>query len=590
MTRLLARLVALTALCASAPFTVAQTAMTTRRVASSLQLPVFVTAPRGDTSRLFIVEQGASSTARIKILDLATETVLPTPFLTISGISAGAERGLLGLAFHPDYASNGYFYVYVSDSDVSNSVWRYTVSGNPNIADAGSLRPVIGMPDPWLNHNGGWIAFGPDGYLYVATGESGSGVAQDLNNLLGKMLRIDVDGDAFPSDPNRNYAIPPTNPFVGTIGADEVWLYGLRNPWRAAFDRANGDLYIGDVGQSAEEEIDFQPASVGGLNFGWQCMEGDNCTGMTGCTCNAPNLTDPITTYSHGSGCAVMGGYVYRGAALCGLQGTYFFADYCSARIWSCMRVAGGVTHLVERTAELHPPGSLSIGLVSSFGEDAAGELYICDHSDGEIYRIVAAGPITDCNANGIDDACDIANGTSLDADGDGIPDECASSVTRTCPGDGTAGACPCGNNGATGHGCQNSASTGGALLTHIGKAELSHDTLALTCVGELPSALSICLQGDVEIAPHNFGDGLRCAGGVMKRLYVKHAVGGVVVMPAAGDRAISARSATLGSPILPGTIRVYQVYYRDPSGTFCPNPPGATFNASGGLRARWGL
>ena len=566
----------------------AEISLTTTRVASGLSLPIFATAPPGDTGRLFIVEQGGNSTAKIRILDLSTDTLLPTPFLTISGIDTGGERGLLGLAFHPDYAANGYFYVYVSDTSTSNSVRRYHVSAQPNIADPASMQPVMFMPDPWSNHNGGWIAFGPDRYLYIATGESGSGVAQDTSNLLGKMLRIDVNGDAFPADPNTNYAIPPTNPFVGGPGADEIWHLGLRNPWRDSFDRTTGDLYIGDVGQSSFEEIDFQPAGVGGLNFGWDCMEGNSCTGSSGCTCNASSLTDPITTYTHGQGCAVMGGYVYRGSALCGMQGTYFFADYCTARIWSLRHVPGGITDLTDRTAELHPPGSLAINLVSSFGEDGNGELYICDHADGELYRIVP-GPIVDCNSNGIEDACDISRGTSFDADGDGIPDECQPSAVRFCFGDATSVTCPCGNSGTVGHGCENSATTGGAQLTCVGKSQLSADTLVLTATGELLTAFSICLQGDAEIAPVIFGDGQRCAAGMMKRLYITSAIAGVVVVPGIGDPSISLRSAALGNPIAPGTIRIYQTYYRDPSSTFCPSPPGGTFNASSALRVRWG-
>jgi hypothetical protein len=243
---------------------------------------------------------------------------------------------------------------------------------------------------------------------------------------------------------------------------------------------------------------------------------------------------------------------------------------------------------LTDRTAELHPPGSLAINLVSSFGEDGRGELYICDIYDGELYRIVP-GPIVDCNLNGVDDACDIARGTSLDADGDGIPDECEPAVVPFCIGDGTSVTCPCGNHGLPGHGCENSAATGGAQLAGAGQPKLSTDTLVLTATGELPTAFSICLQGDVEIAPVIFGDGQRCAAGVMKRLYVTSAIGGVLIVPGVGDPSVSARSAALGDPIAPGAIRIYQTYYRDPSSTFCPSPPGGTFNASSALRVRWG-
>jgi glucose/arabinose dehydrogenase len=566
----------------------AEIPLSTARVAQGLSLPVFVAAPPGDTSRLFIVEQGSSATASIKILDLTTNTILPRPFLTLTGISVGGERGLLGLAFHPDYASNGYFYVYVSDTDTSETIRRYRVSALPNEADPASVQSVLVMTDPWLNHNGGWIGFGPDGFLYVATGDSGYN-PQDIHHLYGKILRIDVDGDDFPADANANYAIPPTNPYVGLGGAGEVWHSGLRNPWRASFDRATGDFYIGDVGQSSAEEIDFQPAGAGGLNYGWPCMEGDFCTGQDwACICNSAPLKHPISSYSHGLGCAVMAGYVYRGSALCGLQGTYFYADYCSARIWSFRNQGGVAAEFTDRTAELHPPGSLSIGLISSFGEDANGELYICDHADGEVYRIVAGTPV-DCNQNGVQDACDISAGTSLDADGDGVPDECQPAATPICFGDGTGGSCPCGNRGSTGHGCENSAATGGAQLAYAGNARLSADTLVFMSAGELSSALSICLQGDAETSPTIFGDGLRCAGGHLKRLYVKSASGGNLTVPILGDPSVSTRSAALGSPIAPGSLRVYQTYYRDPSSAFCPTPPGSTFNASSGLRVRWG-
>lgn len=579
---------ALGALAGFASTPAAQAQMTTTRVASGLSLPVFATSPPGDTRRLFIVEQGTNGTANIKILDLQTNTVLSTPFLTITGLSTGGERGLLGLAFHPDYASNGFFYVYLSDTGVSESVWRYHVSSNPDVADPASVSGVLVMADPWPNHNAGWIAFGPDHDLYIATGYGNH--AQELTNQDGKILRIDVDGDDYPADPTRNYAIPPTNPFAGVPGEETIWDYGLRNPWRDSFDRVTGELYVADVGQSAFEEIDVQPAGTGGLDFGWECMEGNSCTGQNwACTCNSSALTNPIWTYDHSQGCAVMGGYVYRGNALCGMQGTYFFADYCFARIWSLRYANGVVTEFTDRTAELAPPAPLAINLISSFGEDQNGELYICDHADGELYKIVPRS-IVDCNHNGIDDLCDIQSGTSLDADGDGIPDECEPFVVSACFGDGTAGACPCGNSGAPGHGCQNSAGTGGAQLSGAGQPSLSADTVVLTVTGELPTAFSICLQGDVEVGPALFGDGLRCAGGHAKRMYVRSASGGSFSVPGAGDPSLSARSAALGNPILPGTIRMYQTYYRDPSSAFCPDPPGGTFNASSGVRVRWGL
>jgi hypothetical protein len=233
-------------------------------------------------------------------------------------------------------------------------------------------------------------------------------------------LRLDVN--------NPPSFVPANNPFVNDPNVlDEIWDLGLRNPWRFSFDRATGDLYLGDVGQSSKEEIDFEAGgSAGALNFGWRCMEGTLCTGLSGCTCNSPSLEKPIHEYdTHVSGnCCVIGGCVYRGSAICDLQGAYFFGDYCSARIWSLRYTSGQVTELVDRTAELAPGGTMSIDNISSFGEDAAGELFVCDIGDGEVYQVVARS-IVDCNLNGLSDSCDIAGGASLDVNGDGVPDEC---------------------------------------------------------------------------------------------------------------------------------------------------------------------
>ncbi|MBI2842891.1 MAG: PQQ-dependent sugar dehydrogenase [Armatimonadetes bacterium] len=376
------------------------TQLATVRVASGLVRPIWVTHAPADTARIFVIEKQG----RIRILK--NNTLLATAFLNIDPIVGGgttdaSEQGLLGLAFDPGYASNGYFYVHYTDNSGNIVIARYHVSADSDVADSSSALILLTVPHPVnTNHNGGWIAFGPDGYLYIATGDGGSGNdppgnAQNTTVLLGKLLRIDPSGDGFPADPSRNYKIPPTNPFAapGDPGADEIWDYGLRNPWRDSFDRLTGDLWIGDVGQSAREEVDFEPAgSGGGRNYGWRCMEGFTCTGLTGCTCNSAALTLPILDYDHGSGCAITGGYVYRGAAIPDLQGTYFYADYCSARIWS-LRYSGSIADFTERTSELAPGFGLSIGSIPSFGEDAAGELYICDQNDGEIYKIVPATP-----------------------------------------------------------------------------------------------------------------------------------------------------------------------------------------------------
>lgn len=364
------------------------------RIASGLSRPVFVTAPPGDMERIFIVEQRSGSNGRIRIIK--NGQLLSTPFLSIT-VSTGSEQGLLGLAFHPDYANNGYFYVNYTRTDGNTVIARYTVSSNPDIADVNSAQTVLVISQPFSNHNGGYIAFGPlDGYLYINSGDGGSandpqGHGQNINSLLGKILRLDINGDDFPADPNRNYAIPPTNPFVGVAGADEIWAYGLRNPWRADFDDLTGDFYIGDVGQNNWEEIDFQPGnSPGGENYGWRCMEGNHCTGLSGCTCNDPALTDPIYEYSHDMGCSVTGGVVYRGSAIPGLSGTYFFSDFCTADIYSFRYDGSNITEFTDRTTQLDPSDS-NIDAVSSFGEDAAGEIYICD-LNGEVFKIVPRG------------------------------------------------------------------------------------------------------------------------------------------------------------------------------------------------------
>lgn len=416
----------------------AVTPLKTIRVAPGLTQPVFVTHVPGDFGRVFIVELGG----QIKILNLQTGTVLATPYLNLSGIiSTGGERGLLGLAFHPNYASNGFFYVYYTNASGDITVARYTVSGSPatsNVANPGSASILLTISHPLTNHNGGWIGFGPNnGYLYIATGDGGSFCdpgqrAQDITNeLLGKILRIDVNSGS-------PYGIPPSNPFVGVTGDDEIWAYGVRNPFRCAFDSATGDFYIGDVGQNAVEEIDYQAASsTGGENYGWDCMEGSDCSstssgcGTAGCTCGAMGLKLPIHEYSHALGNVVTGGEVYRGCAIADLASTYFFADEGSNRIWS-FRVVGGVKQdFQERTSELAPGGGLSIQTISSFGTDAFGEIYLCDLVGGEVFKIVpnTAGPAQDCNQNGSEDACDVRSGASADANHDGVPDECAQSI-----------------------------------------------------------------------------------------------------------------------------------------------------------------
>lgn len=373
-----------------------ETPLTTIRVASELRSPLYVTYAPDDFARVFIVEKGG----RIRIL--RGGEVLGTPFLDISeAVRSGGERGLLGLAFHPNYAENGFLYVdYTNRSGNGNTVIaRYQVSADPDVADPDSAHVLLKITQPDPNHNGGWLAFGPDGFLYIATGDGGpwfdpDNRAQDTTGeLLGKVLRIDVNRDDWPGDPDRNYGIPPGNPFVGVEGDDEIWVFGLRNPWRCAFDTATGDLYITDVGQDAWEEINFQSAgSAGGENYGWRCREGLDCTSFGGCDCSSFTSTPPIHAYGNGgSECSIIGGEIYRGCAISDLHGTYFFADFCSDHIWSFRYDGANVTNLQERSTELAPGGGLDINTISSFGRDAFGELYICDLGGGEVFKIIPA-------------------------------------------------------------------------------------------------------------------------------------------------------------------------------------------------------
>lgn len=386
--------------------------LTTQLVVSGLARPVWVGHAPGDFNRLFILEQRSGSTGRVRIFDLTTNTLLATPFLSLT-VSTASEQGLLGMAFHPDYGNNGYFYLNYTNSAGTTIVARFQVSADPNVANPASFSQVLSIAQPFSNHNGGWIDFGPDGYLYIGMGDGGSANdpgnrAQTITNqLLGKMLRLDVNGDDFPADNNRNYAIPADNPFVGVTGDDEIWAYGLRNPWRNAFDRATGDLWIADVGQNAIEEISFQPASsTGGENYGWRCYEGNNAFNTTGCP-PANTMVFPIHTYTHAGGaCSITGGEVYRGCAIPELHGTYFFADVCSNQVWSLKYNGVSVTDFTNRTAQLGAGTN-----IVSFGMDAYGEMYICNLG-GTVRKIVRNGPpVTDCDGNGVEDACQIAAG-----------------------------------------------------------------------------------------------------------------------------------------------------------------------------------
>lgn len=414
-------------------------ALTTSIVTEGLDRPVFATSPPGDQQRLFVVEHPG----RIRIIK--NGTLLPEPFLDLTPLMTCCpppppccdEFGLLGLAFHPDYAQNGYFFVNLCDywgpepftpararphpmprdtrlstnytvpstgpAALTSYILRFRVGEDPDVADFSSRQIVIAQAQIRENHNAGMIAFGPDGYLYTSFGEGGNILtSQSGESLLGKMLRLDVD---VPCTPISCYGIPPTNPFVGNAAVrDEIWSVGLRNPFRFSFDRLTGDLYIGDVGQTVEEII-FEPAGAGGRNYGWPCLQGTACTGFGICSCTDPTLTPPIHEYDPGGCRAVIGGYMYRGTQIAGLQGTYFFADNCADRVWSMRYDGTTVSDFTERTESLDPGGARRLS-VASFAEDADGELYMCSYHRGAVYKIVAAPP----------------DATSLQAFGEGTP------------------------------------------------------------------------------------------------------------------------------------------------------------------------
>ncbi|MFM7134937.1 MAG: PQQ-dependent sugar dehydrogenase [Planctomycetota bacterium] len=420
-------------------------------MSTGLVYPTYVTHAPGDTSRLFVLEKAG----HIRIVDIstATPTLLPTSFLDIDAIVTGGastsdEQGLLGLAFDPNYATNGQFYVYYTGTS-TNNLARYTVSAkNPNVANPTGVV-MMTWSDPYTNHNGGWIDFGPDGNLYMAVGDGGSANdpgnnAQTLTSRLGKMHRIkpSVGGTA------PYYTIPAGNTFAGgaTTADDTVWAYGLRNPWRCSFDAQTGDLWIADVGQNAVEEIDFQKFdAAGGRNYGWRCTEGTSNTGLTGCTFGSPSLTGPMHTYTHVSGTtggySISGGYVYRGCRMPTLQGTYFFADYVSGNIWSFRYDAATNTksEFTLRNTQITPSleGAV-VNQIVSFGEDANGEMYVVDHG-GQIFKIVptdgdgsCAPPCApaDLNCDGTINAADLSvllgnwgNSGAGDIDGNGVVD-----------------------------------------------------------------------------------------------------------------------------------------------------------------------
>ncbi len=368
----------------------------TVRFAAGLDSPVYLTAAPDDFTRVFVLENFGD----VEILDVETGAPRATPFLTLANV--GGNNRLVGLAFHPGYAENGYVYVYYQDAAGDLRLERYTRSAvDPDRADPATVHPVHAL-SPGGGHVGGWIGFGPDGFLYWQIGDNGNFQSFDAPNngqnivgeLHGNVLRIDVDGDDFPADTERNYAIPDSNPFVDVVGEDEIWAYGLRNPWRGSFDRATGDYYLGDVGQNTREEIDYERAdSPGGRNYGWRLREGTIATPNGGVGGPQPaDGVDPVYDYTQGSGpsqgASVTGGYVYRGP-IGELRGRYFFGDFESDRIWS-LRIDRSTESVVEFLdwTDAFVPDVGTIELIVSFGEDARGDLYIVDFG-GEIFRVV---------------------------------------------------------------------------------------------------------------------------------------------------------------------------------------------------------
>jgi len=345
-------------------------------VTAALSSPVYATTPPGDTLRLFVVQQGGL----IRIL--RRDTLLATPFIDLSGhIDAGGERGLFSMAFHPQYATNGRFYVYYTNPNGDIRIVRFVVSADSNVADSLSGDTVLAVPHPGqANHNGGQLQFGPDEMLYAGLGDGGGngdpdGNAQDPHALLGKLLRLNVDGAS-------GYTIPANNPFAtDTSAAPEIWAGGLRNPWRFSFDRTNGNLYIADVGQGVWEEVNVEQAGgAGGVNYGWNVMEGMHC--YNNLPCNMVPYTKPVIEYDHNFGCSITGGYVYLGSRVPFMSGHYLYADFCSHFVKS-FPFAGGPTQTIYDWTTLLDPHAQ----ISSFAQDARGELYIITLA-GSLYRI----------------------------------------------------------------------------------------------------------------------------------------------------------------------------------------------------------
>ena len=411
----------------------ADSAVTSHLISADLDVPTYVASVPGDLRRLFVVEKNGH-------VRLILDGVLQSEsFLDIDDLVPDQDwNGMLGLCFDPDYESNGFFYVQHTLADHRLSIARYSVSDDPDVADHASRHTVLELPFPGAGHHvGGWIGFGPEGHLYVPLGDGGTtttfpmggALSQSLAEPWGKLLRLDVHGtDAFPDDANRNYAIPKDNPFVGA-GLGEIYALGLRNPFRADFDDVTGDLWIADVGRFSSEEVNFIAAdSGGGHNFGWNCVEGFECNpDLPDCDCGFERV-DPVHEYPRELGCSISGGSVYNGCRIEGMQGRFFFGDWCTGRVWSARRIAGKATDVIEHTASLEAPGQAPITRITGIGVDGAGEIIVVS-GDGNVYRIepAAGGDACGCpgdfDENGVVDGADIglllATWGTADAAGD---------------------------------------------------------------------------------------------------------------------------------------------------------------------------
>lgn len=393
------KMAATAALLLGLSFTGAQAQLKTTVFASGMTLPLNMVQNPLDPTIQYVLQQRG----RVRII--LGGVLQMGDFINLTGTvsSSGSERGLLGMTFHPNYTQNGFVYFNYTDipSPGNTRIVRYTRDAiDPTILNPASAFPILTIAQPFANHNGGTLRFGPDNFLYIGMGDGGDGFdpgnrAQTITNmLLGKMLRINIDGDDFPVDATRNYAIPLSNPFVGIIGDDEIWSLGLRNPWKWTFDDptklGTGGMVIADVGQNAWEEVDYEPPLAGGRNYAWRVKEGFAFTGLPGGGNNVP-FTDPIHVYSHADGNSITGGYVYRGLMLGDYFGRYFFADFGFNRVWSFMlnidpgTGEGSMSDLIEHTSDL----GLAGGTISSMDVDSQGEPYIVDYSGGRVLRIL---------------------------------------------------------------------------------------------------------------------------------------------------------------------------------------------------------